>query len=342
MLMVIFGAGASYDASADYAPPKAHADRLPLANDLFRDGGIFRTARDRYPQIYGILSRLVPQSDRSIEEVLQNLYAESNNSPIRRQQLAAVRYYLRFLFHELTPKWSAAIGGGTNFVGLLDQIRHSTQEATCLVTFNYDTLLEEALHIYCGMDFKVMDDYIAAPDFKLFKVHGSQDWGRHVQGGHMAALGNKDSTPWANEAKMIEHVDTLGISQTYSVIHRNYGARWSGPPLYPALAIPMTDKEDFECPPGHLQALSQLMPKIDKIITIGWRGRERHFLKLLRGVSIKGVLIASVAKDEPEAEDTVLQIRQASVPVRHHQAFGGFTNAVGNNLLVPLLTAQIV
>jgi hypothetical protein len=35
MLLVVFGAGASYDALPDYPPPEAYQERMPLANELF-------------------------------------------------------------------------------------------------------------------------------------------------------------------------------------------------------------------------------------------------------------------------------------------------------------------
>jgi hypothetical protein len=47
-------------------------------------------------------------------------------------------------------------------------------------------------------------------------------------------------------------------------------------------AIPVESKTDFECPPDHLTALSDLLPKVRNILTIGWRATEKHFLTLLR------------------------------------------------------------
>jgi hypothetical protein len=47
MLLVIFGAGASFDSFADQAPPasgRSEDYRLPLANELFSNRKIFRDA----------------------------------------------------------------------------------------------------------------------------------------------------------------------------------------------------------------------------------------------------------------------------------------------------------
>ena len=50
----------------------------------------------------------------------------------------------------------------------------------CLVTFNYDRLIEHAL-TGAGISTAGIADYIASPLFKLFKVHGSINWVRSVQ-----------------------------------------------------------------------------------------------------------------------------------------------------------------
>ena len=51
----------------------------------------------------------------------------------------------------------------------------------CLVTFNYDTLLEHALAKQFNRTFDVLDDYVSSPEYKVFKLHGSQNWGRRVR-----------------------------------------------------------------------------------------------------------------------------------------------------------------
>jgi hypothetical protein len=37
----------------------------------------------------------------------------------------------------------------------------------------------------------------------------------------------------------------------------------------------------FECPTDHIGTLESYIPRVSKIITIGWRRAEQHFLKLL-------------------------------------------------------------
>jgi hypothetical protein len=51
--------------------------------------------------------------------------------------------------------------------------------------------------------------------------------------------------------------------------------------LFPALAIPVERKRTFECPDEHLVALRRDIPRLTKLVLIGWRATEQHFLDLL-------------------------------------------------------------
>lgn len=51
---------------------------------------------------------------------------------------------------------------------------------------------------------------------------------------------------------------------------------------FPALAIPVERKNVFSCPPEHLKALADVLPEVRKIITVGWRASEQHFLAMLK------------------------------------------------------------
>ena len=72
--------------------------------------------------------------------------------------------------------------GVTNYKTLLEEVRHwrlTSGEDVCIVTFNYDTMIEEALEVV-GLKIREIPDYIAHPNYKLFKVHGSVQWVREL------------------------------------------------------------------------------------------------------------------------------------------------------------------
>jgi hypothetical protein len=52
--------------------------------------------------------------------------------------------------------------------------------------------------------------------------------------------------------------------------------------LFPAMAIPLEEKQDFECPAPHVQALAAVMPTVNRMLVIGWRGADVPFLNFMK------------------------------------------------------------
>jgi hypothetical protein len=52
--------------------------------------------------------------------------------------------------------------------------------------------------------------------------------------------------------------------------------------LFPALSIPVENKDEFSCPAEHVTALEGLLPRVTTMITIGWRATEADFLSKLK------------------------------------------------------------
>jgi hypothetical protein len=351
MLMVIFGAGASYDSSPDFPPPQSQAAqsnfgpppippdpreawRPPLTNQLFLDtngnlGGIVQ----KYPRLHGILDFLRRPQSGSVEQQLEFYLGQASADQERTRQLFSVRYYLHDLFRTVSDEWLKRTNGVTNYATLIDQIRsrNTAGEPVCLVSFNYDLLLDRAL-ISFGYNPQALDHryFNAHPTLKLFKPHGSVDWARFVDAPPDARLG-----PW----QLIEQADTIKLSDEYLVsnatdpqqLHRH------NRPLLPAIAIPVQNKSEdtFEWPQRHRIYLEQLLPHVRKILIIGWRGKEAHFLNLLRENLPKGGLtqithLQVVGRDSAEVENISKQFladtdrRVWKLPALYAQGFTDF------------------
>ena len=71
---------------------------------------------------------------------------------------------------------------------------------------------------------------------------------------------------------------------TVSVRLPAHGRGWfgAGSRLVPALALPIDGKSDFVWPPEQLERLKLLQGMVTRLVTIGWRAAEPHFLELLR------------------------------------------------------------
>jgi hypothetical protein len=171
--------------------------------------------------------------------------------------------------------WASKHRGITNYLTFLDTIEHwryENAEKVCFVTFNYDTMLENSMTELWKWEFKNLNAYTSGPEYKLIKLHGSVDWGVEI----FPAPGS--GTP----GEIIDSaIVNLSISDRYGKV--DLAMRFVDGTLgFPALAIPVEKKSEFNCPPDHLRVLADLIPSVTKIITIGWRATEQHFLKMLK------------------------------------------------------------
>src|SRR5216684_6325938 len=138
MLMVIFGAGASFDSCPTYPPDYAGTViggdslnkyyRPPLANELFENRPIFADAIRHFPQCQPIVPRLRSLRGETLEAVLEDLQAKSTSYPRGAQQLAAIRYYLQFVIRQCENSWRGVVKGVTNYKSLLDEIERTRKE----------------------------------------------------------------------------------------------------------------------------------------------------------------------------------------------------------------------
>jgi hypothetical protein len=349
MLMVIFGAGASYDSAQAYRPvyPGGGAQnfgvsspptdpggrwRPPLAKDLFLDPHhVLGEIVEKYRKLSHILPYLREPSDgRSVEQMLESLQEEGKTNPETQRELASVRFYLCELLNTVTNKWSSQTNGITNYAPLVREILrfNDGKERVCLITFNYDLLLDRALYTF---DFKGAGDpdgYLDShPILKLFKLHGSADWSRLV------------SLPTGIRLMpehLIAHADTIQLSDKFVRANATdpYEMNRFPQPLFPAIAIPVQTKSEqsFECPLAHRTYLMEMLPEITKVLIIGWQAKEAHFLSMLRSNLPKLTHVMVVGANAEDAARTLkyflgeIRLSVANPSVGQ----GGFTSFIVN------------
>lgn len=303
-LLVIFGAGASFD-SAD--ADSTTAIPLPLAIHLVAPG--FSQISQKYPPAQPIIDRLRRRLARghgatSLESEMALL--ANNGSPDRRGQMMAFRFYLHDVIQTTAEKWLAAHFGYTRYLTLFDEIaewRQQTQARVDVVTFNYDLLVEQALASVVpdwafGGDLR---DYVNRPDFRLFKLHGSTQWSRPVNVTELAAKLGRGIHPLVGQSTLPAAIQmaAAGISLAglpIELVRPEAKFDGSSPVMrIPALAIPVEGKMDFECPPAHVDILKAALPDLTHVLIIGWRGAEQHAIKLLEGEGIGDGLMPGYA-----------------------------------------------
>lgn len=333
--MTILGAGASYDSSPSH-PLRSqflHSDaRLPLANQLFEDRATFVAALSEFPECHPIIPYLRRRKRTdSVEKVLQNLQSEAVADPQRYKQLTAIRYYLQRMLWNCEYQWTEVTKGVTNQTTLLDQVRHwkKSGEQVCFVTFNYDTLLERYFRSI-GIEFNTLDSYIKDSEWKLIKLHGSVNWVREIETNiSMANRGNGMEVA----REIIDRADQIKVSQKYRIIKELPGGDRPEIGLFPALAIPVEGKSEYECPDDHIQTLKKLIPKVDMLLMIGWRAAEKPFIDLL-SKGIKGIARGLVVSDSKKGgEETVANLKRSRIRCTFNIADIGFTEfTVGRSI----------
>ena len=327
MLLVILGAGASYDSAPDHPPSgRFIADRPPLANDLFAMRPEFQADLDKYPECHPIVHRLRPVQDRAIETELERLQSEGATNPFRHRQLAAVRYYLRRMLFRCEAIWVTAHARGiTNYLALIDWIRQHTETAlpVCFVTFNYDTLLERCLH-EIDVKFDQIDDYVANPNVRVVKLHGSVNWVHEIETPILATATRAEDKI---VAEVVHRAPDLQIRPEYTRVDGlPVFVDPSGRALFPALAIPVVSKQRFECPDAHVDTLREFLPRVRKILIVGWRGTETRFLELLRNHMAHPATTLAVCGTPQEGAATLQRLVEAGVPIELREAVPyGFT-----------------
>jgi hypothetical protein len=346
VLLVIAGAGASYDSAPDYpilrhnAAAAAVPDRPPLAMELFATRPEFLPDLDVFPQCKPIIPHLRPRPDHSIETELERLQKEAETNPRRHRQLAAVRFYLQRMLTRCGHNWyEGRARGVTNYLTLIDAIQNygATSLPVTIVTFNYDRLIERALH-EIGIEISQLEHYIADPNCKLIKLHGSVDWAHEVETTIRAVNGRNEQLI---QDEIIDRAAELRISRGY--LYTPAFQAWvaaSGSVLFPALAIPVARKQQFECPPDHVEALQRCLPSVRKILIVGWRGTETHFLDMLRAHLQGHVQALAVCGEQTSGAAVLSELVAAEVPISSGEAFnGGFSEFILSSNLTAFLHA---
>jgi hypothetical protein len=337
VLLVIIGAGASYDSVTDlyrFSADDVENFRPPLAQELFQDRNAFGRVLDEFPQCASLVGQLRRNiaSGSLLESELEAYQEQANEySPLHRQ-LAAIRFYLQQILWICSERWQQLSNGVTNYAELfyrLDRWRHKNEERVCVVTFNYDVLLEFAVSGTLGISLDSVSSYVATDEWKFLKLHGSVNWGHPTP----SPGGTSYSKPGRARQVLIEGAEQLEIPDEYILRTPDLHPQLDGI-LFPALALPVETKSVFECPSDHLLVLDDCLRETMKIVVIGWRGTERHFLeklKLLPGMAPK---VQVVGSDEPGIRETLTNLASAGLAADRMQGVeGGFSAYVASDEL---------
>jgi hypothetical protein len=233
-----------------------------------------------------------------IERELAKYQAQGKMFPQALKELAAIRFYLQRALWKCQADWAQKHFGITNFAALLREIerwRSEASETVCFVTFNYDTMLEDAIALSLGNVFPDFSSYVSQTNYKLIKLHGSINWELSV------------SIPNPTARRIIASAENLGSDKTYHLLPLSPTVLDRVEVGFPAISIPVENKDDFNCPTEHVEALARCIPEVTRIVTVGWRASESHFLEMLRKplTGLKGIPdLVIVSGSHQGAEET--------------------------------------
>ena len=300
--------------------------RPPLADELFEARQEFDVYLKKYSRCHGLAPFLRDRSDdRSLEQVLTEFQAHSDENPARHPQLAAIKFYLQEMLWRTEERWRQGIASGTNYDAVLDEINNSfLSEHVCLVTFNYDTLLEAALQARKINIGSSISSYVNFDRFSVIRLHGSVRWARII----LTSIPIPSNVP--THEGVIESARNLELGE-YRIVNKpqieepSLGNSY----LLPALAIPLENKRVFECPEDHLSFLVSKIPQIGKLLVIGWRAADSHFVNLLKeGLKPEvKTLVVSGTKEGAESVISTLTSRH-QLPLSCKAFDGGFSQFV--------------
>jgi hypothetical protein len=289
-LLVILGAGASYDSLSGF-----QAMAPPLSDQLANSSDLADSLLSVYPRARPVVSELrrsLEDRDSSessvrsltLEQTLRIYRDRSKTNQETLKQLTAFRFFLRDLLYQSALQIRNSRGGINNYTRLISDVYQwalDRDRTVCLVNFNYDPLLEWACSEEYRFNPSKWSDYSGRGPIYLLKPHGSVLWSLEDQ--------SVAPTPNGFPSTLIE----IGEPETT----KGFELRTSGSPIdsvsaggnqkrvvYPGLAMPIDGNKDFLWPNDQEELLTEGMPNgvFGKVLTIGWRGNEPHFVPLLR------------------------------------------------------------
>ncbi len=337
-LLVIFGAGATFDSIRRLARVGGLVDRPPLAQELFGDR--YDSTVQLHPSCGPLVAHLrsLPATANLEMELDRLRVDEAPKSALRRRQLIALRFYLRDVLKQ-AANFERNAPAQTNYHLLIEQLvlwQEATGNHISLVTFNYDTMLEKAVSDVTSRPIVDLEDYVADERLRVFKPHGSVDWARITEN-------DRDPRRAAYPPDVEQHVvelagaGALSMSDSFLRVDTSATAVSNEKLLVPALTVPVQQKGAFEFPDAHKGFLAEALSSGSgplKVLTIGWRGGELHFLNFWNenhGPSQPQLL--TISGDEAAGINTVGALRASGLRFVGVRALdGGFSHVLGKPL----------
>jgi len=327
MITVIFGAGASHGCIDEETSRKASwVHQPPISQSLFSEDYLGRQQMYKIKDLAHSLNTHA-YHENSIEEVLDEIYLQKG----RVKEMIGVRFYLEDLFSEISRNFLN--NRASHFTSLIRHLEDFAKEIpVTFATFNYDTLLEQAMaSVIPSYKFVQMDDYLSPNGrYKLVKLHGSCNWRYSLSEPlKIRAQFFKKNNKEKRFEFALNDIDFNKLSNENIFVCNDHDLDSDYSP--PAISLPITSKDtsSFVCPKSMLDHLGSALEKTSYLIVIGWKGQEKHFNRTYLKLLPPNALITIVTKKSSTYNDIVNRMRKFVNPSCHfNKVQDGFSKYV--------------
>lgn len=340
MKVFIFGAGASYGSQNTSAIENKL--RAPLVNQLF-DNMYKEYAKDilstgEWDELENIVKESIA-SGKSLEKYLTERWQNRENLQQNSSKDAEKLFFGRLTFYiwNLLNKISQTYNSGCEYRTLISKLV-SNDEKFGLISFNYDTLLDQAIEERIKT-LTTLEDYEKIP---YIKPHGSVNWllpKRATDPSAKTSLGFdfRKSVNIASESIFsgnkltIKDIRIETPHQLPAVGYHDILPKFDGWYFYPLVLMPLTKKlypifEDF-----YVRTIKEgkfIMQAAKEIYLIGYRGQDEIISELFKSL-IGNVSLHVVGTESAKAiQEKVIKGNQHLVAGKTYS--NGFANFVKN------------
>jgi len=311
--MIVFGAGASTYCLFGKDKEKQYKSmmRPPLGCDIFDEK--YQSIIEKYEGAQ-LFAPIFESNDRDVERCLEEEWIKLRDcyNPAISKRHINLQFYMRELFHWISSDVVRSHYRCNLYSLLVDKLQKhlvGKNEKIALVSFNYDTILDQFVEKIFNSPFKQMTDYI---DYNnrhalLFKPHGSCNWGWQITQRQQLssqnpilhqALYEQGTELWelyykiAGDFNSMVHKNAWGME---SQLQKNGLGRFTinknkieitpvpiNSTHFPALLMPYRDKDEFVMPYHHHSAMRWFISEMEELYLIGWKGNEDVFNRLIQ------------------------------------------------------------
>ncbi|MFW9877089.1 MAG: hypothetical protein ACFFG0_28700 [Candidatus Thorarchaeota archaeon] len=218
------------------------------------------------------------------------------------------------LFNKISELYDGEI---TFYDSLINRLLMLSEDI-CIINFNYDLLLEQAMQKKSLGSFDKLDSFISGR-FKLLKPHGSCNWAyEHV------------SVPKNNES-FDSKIEKLNSLTSNNININGTSAYHSEHDLLPCMVLPINSEDGFfekkfVFPDSHYEEMKKQLNEVEQILIIGWIGKENHFGKKLKELcsnrNIKLIIVGT--KNVDKTKDEIGKYINTQNSITYNKGFENF------------------